>query len=375
MQRASCGSAKPRAVYSYRNAVGKVRSQRQGLVILCRSNVRVVSVGEGLFDLIADQKGLPRDKVQSWTPYPGGAPANVATCLGKFGVPVAIISALGKDERGDQLVSLLQACNVDIAGVQRRTEPTRDIYATRDLKGDREFCGFGLATEKYSDCFLDGDHLPVDLIKSADVLVTGTLGLAYPESRKAMTKAVNTAKEAGCKVMVDINWRPVFWGDVNEARKVVSAYLDRADLIKISDADLIWLLGMEPHTALTMPCTVAGSFPRAEGVLVTAGEQGAAYCFKSLKAEHSGFVPIFKTQVADTTGAGDAFTAAFIYFMLQEGGLAQLAASPQLLKSAVVFASAAGALTCTRPGAIEGQPSLGEVEALYNSSKALYDIK
>jgi fructokinase len=48
-------------------------------------------------------------------------------------------------------------------------------------------------------------------------------------------------------------------------------------------------------------------------VLVTAGEEGAAYCVKSTKGEHTGFVPVFKIDVADTTGAGDAFTAGFLY--------------------------------------------------------------
>eukprot|EP00967_Tisochrysis_lutea_P118877 scaffold193552_cov20-Tisochrysis_lutea.AAC.1 len=128
--------------------------------------------------LIADQKGLPRDKVQSWTPYAGGASLNVASSIGKLGMDVVFISALGKDEWGDQLQDLIQSefrqlrhwyvcvremldqvfgclvdcketdsarislsaascteCGIKMHGIQRRDEPTRDVYVVQDEKG------------------------------------------------------------------------------------------------------------------------------------------------------------------------------------------------------------------------------------------------
>jgi fructokinase len=64
------------------------------------------------------------------------------------------------------------------------------VYVVRDEGGDREFAGFGLPTGAYCDCFISEQQLPLGAIAGADLLVTGTLGLAYPETRRAMLAAV-----------------------------------------------------------------------------------------------------------------------------------------------------------------------------------------
>ena len=60
------------------------------------SSPRVVCIGEALFDCLADQVGAPREKVESWTPYPGGAPLNVATACTQLGVPAALVTCIGE---------------------------------------------------------------------------------------------------------------------------------------------------------------------------------------------------------------------------------------------------------------------------------------
>ena len=106
---------------------------------------------------------------------------------------------------------------------------------------------------------------------------------------------------------------------------------------------------------------VLSEFPKTSGVLVTAGEKGAAYCFKTTSGLHSGFVPAFEVNVVDTTGAGDAFTSGFIYQMLKSGGFPSLLASAAAIDEAVRFASACGGLTASAPGAIEAQPAAASV--------------
>lgn len=76
-----------------------------------------------------------------------------------------------------------------------------------------------------------------------------------------------------------------------------------------------------------------------------------------------GFVPVLEVQVADTTGAGDAFTAGFLAFLIKYGGLDKLQSDPSLMHQAALFGAATGALTCCGKGAIAPQPTMEQVEA------------
>ena len=152
-------------------------------------------------DCLAEERGVPKEEVKTWIPYPGGAPANVAAALGRLGVRVTFVSAVGEDELGEEMLDLLesetpvvQSCvnsglitctrigfmrgqsighgfvfvgrHVDLTHVQRVPQPTRDVLVTRDEAGEREFSGFGAAkNDEYADCFIDADKVPESTIK------------------------------------------------------------------------------------------------------------------------------------------------------------------------------------------------------------------
>lgn len=328
----------------------------------------MVSLGEALYDCLADQVGKSKEEVTSWTPYPGGAPANVATGVARLGAGAMFVSAIGKDELGDQFVALLQERGVDTSAVQRVDRPTRDILVTRMEGGDRVFSGFGKAsTHEYGDCFLDPGSLPLDKIKAAEAIVTGTLGLAAGSTAEAMRKAVAAAKEGGgCCVIIDVNWRPVFWDDERAAKTTIVEYIQQADILKVTDEEAEWLYGIPAADALEHPERVLEQGSGWKGVLVSAGEKGSAYAFHAPggKMAMSGTVPVMNVKVTDTTGAGDAYLAGFIFYMLLSGGLDSLVADPGKLLRGVEFATACGAFTCTKPGAIGAQPTVAEAEAL-----------
>ena len=131
---------------------------------------RVLCLGEILFDCLADQLGRELAEVESWTPYPGGAPANVACALVKLGTAAGFIGCVGQDRSGDTLVELLEAVGVDTSGVQRHpTAPTRQVYVTRSKEGERYFAGFGdIPTTEFADTSLGAEKLPESLFADAD---------------------------------------------------------------------------------------------------------------------------------------------------------------------------------------------------------------
>ncbi len=314
-------------------------------------------LGEILFDCLADQLGLKLEEVKSWTPYPGGAPANVACGLVKLGTPAGFIGAVGEDEPGNALVKLLQQVGVDTTGVQRHpTAPTRQVYVVRDLAGDRTFAGFGeYDTAEFADTHLQAKQLPESLFQEADFLVLGTLELAYPDTEQATHRALELAERYDLKIVLDVNWRPVFWQDADIARQKIQETFKRVDFLKLSKEEAEWLFDTADPGAITYRLS------SVEGVLITDGENGCAYCL----GENEGKLPSFSIPVVDTTGAGDSFLAGFIH-QLDQHGINKLK-DAETAKRIVTYASAVGALTTIKPGAIASQPTPTEVEAFLAS--------
>ncbi|ERT04950.1 pfkB carbohydrate kinase family protein [Lyngbya aestuarii BL J] len=317
---------------------------------------RVLCIGEILFDCLADQTGRSLEQVASWTAYPGGAPANVACGLVKLGIPTGLIGVVGMDEAGMRLVQLLRQVGVQTTGIQQYLAPTRKVFVLRSDDGEREFAGFGKPpTNEFADTHLQASQIPESLFVDADFLVLGTIALAYPESRQACIHALKMADRYNLKILVDINWRPVFWSNPLDAQRLIPDLLKQVDFVKVSTEEAKLFFNT------TDPISIHSQFDSIEGVMITDGQQGCAYSL----GEFQGKIPAFDVKVEDTTGAGDAFVAGFIHQLYQYGirGLND----PETIKKMITYASAVGALTVTKPGAISAQPTADEVEAFLKS--------
>ncbi|HEY9866970.1 MAG TPA: carbohydrate kinase [Candidatus Obscuribacterales bacterium] len=312
---------------------------------------QVICIGEILFDRLSNELGKPLETVKSWTDYPGGAPANTACGLVKLGIPTAFIGCIGEDKSGDQLVEVLTQTGVNIVGVQRHSSaPTRIVYVVRDEKGDRSFAGFGeRKTTEFADTYLRSEALPHELFKTAKFLILGTLELAYQQNQEAILTAVNIAKNYNVQLFIDVNWRPMFWQDPDQAIELILKFIQNADFLKLTDEEAELLFNTINPEAIAKQLQI-------QGVFVTAGERGCTYYL----GDNYGKIPAFSVNVVDTTGAGDGFTAGIIDQFCKLG--IESINNSQIAKKIVIFASVVGALTTTKPGAIAAQPTLTEVK-------------
>lgn len=308
---------------------------------------KVLCLGEILIDQIASQ-----GNAQNWVAHYGGAPANVACGLAKLGTSAAFIGCIGNDPLGIELLEVLQSNGVDTSAVQiHPNAPTRQIYVTHNELGDRHFQGFSGDTHTiFADSLLNADNLPIKLFEESDFLVMGTLGLASEITAQAMQRALALAEDNFMKVIIDVNWRPIFWSNLDQAPKLINELLLRADFVKFSAEEAEWLY------QTSSPRAIAQELDHLEGVIVTNGEQPCRYYL----GEYSGQQPAFEVEVADTTGAGDGFLAGFIHQICQIN-LDQLT-NPQISAEIIKYASAVGAITAMGIGAIAAQPNNIQVQ-------------
>jgi fructokinase len=327
--------------------------------IIARNPSKVICIGEILFDCLADDLGKSVSEVTSWTPYPGGAPANVACALAKLGTPSAFIGCVGKDAQGHELVKLLQGIGVNLFGVQYNDKmPTRQIYVTRTASGDRIFAGFGdQKADQFADAYLQAQYLPQELFLEAEFLVLGTLELAYPQSRKAIFRALKLAEEYHLKIVLDVNWRSMFWLNEEEALPLIQQLWQYVDFLKLSAEEAQWLFDTTDAGA------IAHRLGSVEGVLVSNGDAQVSYCL----SDNEGTINPIQVSVKETTGAGDAFLAGFIHQLCQQG--TKNLSNPQIAKEVVRYACAVGGLTTTKSGAIAAQPTAAEVAAFLAQNK------
>lgn len=291
------------------------------------TNLKIVSFGEVLFDVFGNEKKV------------GGAPLNVALRVASFGFPSGIISAVGNDENGRELLNFIKENNLPTSAVLCNTEhPTGVVQVTLNDKGSAtyEIC-YPSAWD-----FIEMTDEVKEELRDADVLVYGSLVSRDSTSRNTLHSILQHYPKL-YKVM-DVNLRKPHYTYDN-----LLELMQSADFIKLNDEEVLELAEAYGGTAnsLEEAITFLARKTNADAVCVTRGKHGSILYWENQFYYHDGY----EVKVADTVGAGDSFLAALLTKLLVNK-------NPQ---EALDFASAVGALVATYTGA-NPKISITEIE-------------
>lgn len=317
----------------------------------------VIAVGEVLIDFTpAGRAGSGNEQFEC---NPGGAPANVAAALSRLGAKSALISKVGEDPFGALLRGALLNSGVDVTGVSTTNEANTTLaFVHLDDQGDRAFSFF---RKPGADTFLNTKDIPLDRVKSCQVLHFGSLSMTHEPARTATKTAVGQAKEAGVLLSFDPNIRFALWGSKEEARQNILWGMKYADILKISEEELSFITGTSEVEKGSLELQQQFGIVL---IVVTLADKG---CYYRL-AGQDGYVPGFKVKAVDTTGAGDAFLGCLLYKILGSGSSLHELTNQQMIET-LTFANAGGALVTTRKGALGSMPTTNEINQMIESVK------
>lgn len=265
------------------------------------------------------------DFLPNGTKQPGGAPMNVAYHLNQSGLPTAMISRIGNDELGVELLQYFTSKKVSGDFIQTdESHATSRVLAT--VNGNHvtydivkpvawDFIEYNMAIEK--------------LVSDARYFIFGSLGARAEKSRSTLFELLEIAPYK----ILDINLRPPHF-----EKKVLDYLMQHTDMLKLN-ADELQLLGewfnLRGNEQQQMEA-LQEKF-QLNTIVTTRGDKGASVIHHGVFVEHPGF----KVQVADTIGSGDAFLAGFISRLVGTG----------LVPESLEFACKLGAFIAGKHGA------------------------
>jgi fructokinase len=265
----------------------------------------ILGIGELLWDLLPEGPRL------------GGAPANFTVMAGRLGNHAAILSRIGRDDLGRRAVEVLDPMPIDTSHVQ--VDPIHETGRVSVSFHDGQ-----PSYEIHEPAAWDALELSdewVQLAERADAICFGSLAQRSIESRQTIqTLAAQTA--SSCVRVFDVNLRAPYYSG-----EIVQESLELASVAKMNDGEVplvLSLLGLPVDSgadALRLGAErLLAEFPALQLVAITCGGHGSLLVSRDEWHQHPGL----PTTVADTIGAGDAFTAALTHYLLRGASLSVL---------------------------------------------------
>ena len=283
----------------------------------------VIGIGEALFDVLPEGKKL------------GGAPANFAYHVSQFGIESCAVSAMGNDKLGKELIGELNEHQLNYQ-IETVDYPTGTVQVSLDANGIPAYeIKEGVAW----------DNIPFtpaleEKAKNCTAVCFGSLAQRNEVSRNTIHRFLDTMPdEEGRYKVFDINLRQGFFN-----KEIITESIKRCNILKINDEELITISRLfgYPGIDLQNKCWLLLGKYNLKMLILTCGVNGS-YVFTPGTVS---FIETPKVEVADTVGAGDSFTGAFVASILKG----------KSVREAHELAVKVSAFVCTQNGAMPHLP-------------------
>lgn len=259
-------------------------------------NKQIICFGETLFDMLPDGA------------MPGGAPMNVGIHLTYNGYTPVVISRVGNDKPGKQLLQFLQEKGISTQWIQ--TDPKYQTGIVQANISDRTHVTYDIVAPVAWD-FIAYEQEVAVMVQQSDVFVFGSLAARNAVSQETLLKYLAVAP---FKVF-DVNLRPPHY-----TPERIKLFLQQANIVKMNHLELAEIVSWHgKHLPEKQAMEYLKNLFNWETLIVTRGENGAAILSREGYAEHGGFV----VNVEDTIGSGDAFLATYISSYLRHQPVAE----------------------------------------------------
>lgn len=285
-------------------------------------NKKILGIGEIVWDMLPTGKQL------------GGAPLNFAYFAKELGAKSYVISAIGDDELGEEALRKLSVTGVNMNLLQRNNLPTGRVLISIDSEGVPSYEIIENVAWDHIECSLD----ELELLGGADAICWGSLAQRSWRSKMNIIKMLDAAP-VNCLRVFDINIRQHYCN-----REIAEESLKRAGILKLNEQELLPVSEMFGLSGDEEERLV--SLIKMYGLKEVIYTQGAL-C--SDVYDRSGLLSRISTprvKVADTIGAGDSFTAAYIVSRI----------NGKDVRSSHKKAIEVSAFVCTQSGAINPLP-------------------
>lgn len=282
---------------------------------------RIVALGEVLWDVFGEEK------------HPGGAPLNFAFHASQFGHNAAIVSRVGDDPLGREILAAVEEMNLSPDYIQVDPEkPTGTGNVSVNLFGEATF----EIVEDVAWDYIEATKAEEALVRSADVLYFGTLAQRSEVSRTSIRRLLAIAQSEPRDILIicDLNLRQLFYSP-----EMIRQSLEYCRVLRLKEEALTTVKGLFGHNTASER-EFALELMDTFGILLVCVARSARGCtLHTPDAEAR--IPGYVVDVVDTVGAGRAFTAAMVTKLLEGAHLAEVGR----------YANLAGAYVATQAGA------------------------